>query len=172
MKRIQIYRLPSNTLTWRADLDEPEATEWTNRQIALNSWGFPERQVPDPNWTPGAGQTEDDRPKITLPAEYRVDVTDFDPVAERAIANRTTAKTILSAREPASALERALTSILVDEFNTLRSWLRDYKAAVAVASTLADLKTRVAALPNMPDRTLAQLRTAIENRIDSGDVDA
>lgn len=66
---------------------------------------------------------------------------------------------------------RAEASVLVDEINTLRQWIVAFKVQVAAATTLADLKTRVASLPNMPDRTLEQAKTAIKNTIAAGTVD-
>lgn len=68
-------------------------------------------------------------------------------------------------------LLRASAAVLVDEINNLRDWITSFKVAVAGASTLANLKTAVAALPDMPDRTLAQAVTAIKNKITGGSVD-
>jgi hypothetical protein len=62
---------------------------------------------------------------------------------------------------------RALAAVTLDEVNSLRGWIASFKAEVALASSLADLKTRVAGLPSTPDRTAAQLRTAIENKLDA-----
>jgi hypothetical protein len=67
---------------------------------------------------------------------------------------------------------RAVVLVTLDEVNTLRQWLASFKAEVAASTSLADLKTRVAGLPNTPDRTGAQARTAIRNRIDNGSADA
>jgi hypothetical protein len=64
-------------------------------------------------------------------------------------------------------LFKAMATITVDEINLLRGWIMDFKQAVADSITLLDFKTRVAALDNMPDRTNAQLKTAIKNRVDS-----
>lgn len=55
------------------------------------------------------------------------------------------------------------------EFIKLREWIRAFKVEVAAATSLADLKSRVAALPAMNDHTLSQLRTQIENRISKDD---
>ena len=71
----------------------------------------------------------------------------------------------------AAKLYRATAAVLVDEINLLRQWLVAFKVEVAAAATLADLKTRVAGLPNMPDRTLAQAKTAITSKINGGGVD-
>ena len=67
---------------------------------------------------------------------------------------------------------RAVVLVTLDEINTLRQWDADLKAAVAAATNFADLKTRIAALPGMPDRTGAQARTAVRNRLDNGSADA
>ena len=69
-------------------------------------------------------------------------------------------------------VQRAVAKITMDELNILRAWLASFKTEVAAASSLADLKTRVASLPATPARTIAQLKTAIKNEIDSGNSDA
>jgi hypothetical protein len=91
MKRINIYRASDNVIGWTTDLEDP--TAWIAAEVANNSWGLPERTVPDPafpNWTPAEGQTEADRPLVTLPAEYRVEIVDlpagYDYAAKRAAA--------------------------------------------------------------------------------------
>lgn len=66
-----------------------------------------------------------------------------------------------------SRVEIAFAGVLADEINLLRQWLMSFKAQVAAATNLANLQTRVAALPNMPDRTLTQARNAIKDKIDT-----
>jgi hypothetical protein len=68
-------------------------------------------------------------------------------------------------------LLRATVGIMVDEINVLREWLTSFQAAVAAAATLAALKTSVAALTALPDRTLAQAKTALGAKLDTGVVD-
>jgi hypothetical protein len=63
---------------------------------------------------------------------------------------------------------RSVAAIMVDELNSLRGWIMSFKAAVASATSLADLKTRVAALPDLPDRTLLQAKTAFIDKVNSG----
>lgn len=67
---------------------------------------------------------------------------------------------------------RALADMVVSELNNIRQWLAAFKVEVAASSSLADLKARVASLPNMPDRTLSQARTAYKNSISNGNVDS
>lgn len=64
--------------------------------------------------------------------------------------------------------ERAVMLTLIDELNLLRQWITSFKAATAASSSLADLKARVAALANMPDRTATQARNSVAAKIDSG----
>lgn len=66
-------------------------------------------------------------------------------------------------------LMTAYSDIIKDELNNVRQWITDFKADVAAATNLADLKTRVAANPDLADRTLSQLKTAIQNRISKDD---
>jgi len=66
---------------------------------------------------------------------------------------------------------RSFAAIATDEFNIVRHWTVSFKAEVAAATTLADLKTRVSGLPTLDNRTLSQLKTAIKNKIDSSTID-
>jgi hypothetical protein len=60
---------------------------------------------------------------------------------------------------------RAIAKMAIDEVNDLRRWIAAFKAQVALATNMANFQSRVAALPDMPDRTLAQAKTAYKNLI-------
>ena len=62
---------------------------------------------------------------------------------------------------------RALVTVIVAEFNRHSAFEASMLSAVASATSLADLKTQFAALNTIPQRTLADLRTAIRNSIGS-----
>lgn len=66
---------------------------------------------------------------------------------------------------------RAIANLTIDEINALRQWITSFKAATAAATSLANLQTRVAALANTPDRTLAQAKTAYKNAIAGSGLD-
>lgn len=66
---------------------------------------------------------------------------------------------------------RALAKLMLDEINALRQWITSFKAATAAATNLANFQSRVAALANTPDRTLAQAKTAYKNLIAGTDLD-
>jgi hypothetical protein len=59
----------------------------------------------------------------------------------------------------------ALALLSLDEINVLRQWIVSFTAATAAASSLANLQARVAALPNVPDRTRAQLLAAVRAKL-------
>ena len=82
--------------------------------------------------------------------------------------NQDRAITFMTILDSDARAYRAVAAIMVDEINSLRDWITDFKAAVAAASSLADLKTRVAALPNLPDRTLQQAKNAFIAKIQGG----
>lgn len=69
------------------------------------------------------------------------------------------------------AVLRAIVLSAMDEINLLRAWITNFKAAVAGAATLPTLKAAVGELPNVPQRTAAQAKSAIEAKIESGDAD-
>lgn len=66
---------------------------------------------------------------------------------------------------------RAIAAIVIDEINVLRQRDRDRSDDVAAAISLADLKARWALRSSLADRTLAQAKTAYNNKVDSGDAD-
>lgn len=82
------------------------------------------------------------------------------------------AKSLFLQTDPEGLSKRIVASILIDEINSLRAWITAFKAATAAATSLADFKTRVAALDAMPARTMAQAKTAYNNRADDGTVDS
>jgi hypothetical protein len=80
----------------------------------------------------------------------------------------------LATSDPAasSKLARAVVLVTLDEINLLRDFDAQLKAAVAAATSLANLQTRVAAIStNLTARTKAQLLSAIQSKIDAGDAD-
>jgi len=84
---------------------------------------------------------------------------------------RTNAKNVFEGFSSDPLYERAKIEILIREINLLRKWTRDFKTETAASTSLADFKTRVATLPTLADRTLAQFKTNVKNEIDSGNVD-
>lgn len=64
---------------------------------------------------------------------------------------------------------KALVRRIVSENNLQSQKWNDYRVQVAAASTLADLKTRVAAMGDLPIRTDAQGLTALMNDISASD---
>ena len=87
---------------------------------------------------------------------------DAAEAAAIAAADKAARKTYIDQRDMTGIVQT-----LVDEVNILRQYLTTLKAETALASTFANLKTRYATLPNTPDRTYAQARTAIRDRIDA-----
>ena len=82
--------------------------------------------------------------------------------------------TLVAIFDETEAVDRALLRIILDEFNRQSAVQRAILAAIAEATSLADLKNRVAtnvtAVPGVPatgipDRTMAQLRPAIRNAL-------
>lgn len=92
--------------------------------------------------------------------------------AQKQSAARTAADYLLSLPgDGQQVLIRALALTVLDEVNVLREWIVSFKAATAAATNLSTLQSRVAALPDLPDRTKAQLINAIQNKTDGGNAD-
>jgi len=60
---------------------------------------------------------------------------------------------------------RAFAEVCLDEFNRHTQWEADFTAAVAAATSLTNLQTRVAAIVPVPVRTLANLKTGVRNKL-------
>lgn len=91
----------------------------------------------------------------------------FDPPDSPQVVQRNIEKT----RIDKERVLRAIVLLVLDEFNNHALKINAILDAVDQATSLADLKTRVAAIPDYPQRTTAQLITAIKNAIDSGSAD-
>ena len=72
---------------------------------------------------------------------------------------------VLTDVEALEARTIALALVVLDAVNELRQWDAALKAAFANNATIANLRTAVAALPNTPDRTRAQLIAAVRAKL-------
>jgi len=61
-------------------------------------------------------------------------------------------------------LLEVIVMILKDEINLTREWTRDFKTEAAASTNLANLQSRVAALPTLTERTNEQLLDALETK--------
>lgn len=77
----------------------------------------------------------------------------------------------LTDRQIIGDIVAALALLTLEEINVLRQWITSFKAAVAASTSLADLRTRVAALSNTPDRTRTQLLSAVTAKLSDGSLD-
>lgn len=68
-------------------------------------------------------------------------------------------------------LQRAAILALVDYLNALQTWVTQFTAAVAAATSLANLQSRVAVLTVPPAITAANAKAAVKAKIDSGAAD-
>ena len=67
----------------------------------------------------------------------------------------------------AQLITKGLALTILDELNRTTNRIRDFDAAVKAATSLADLKTRVAGLLPIPERTVAQLKAAVKAKVES-----
>lgn len=69
-------------------------------------------------------------------------------------------------------LMRALMLILLDEFNLHAIKINAILTAIDSGGTVAQIKTNILAITDFPQRTKANLITALTNKINAGDADA
>lgn len=89
--------------------------------------------------------------------------------ADENIMDRDGARDLLQQHPRFRKLMAAYSKLMVQEFNLVRGWTRDMKAAVDASANLAQFKANVAALPTLNDRTISQLKTALINEITEND---
>jgi hypothetical protein len=65
----------------------------------------------------------------------------------------------------AQLITKGLALTILDELNRITKRIRNFDAAVQAATSLADLKIRVAGLLPIPDRTAAQLKAAVKAKV-------
>lgn len=84
---------------------------------------------------------------------------------------RASALQYINSEQGVSKAQRAIFLALLDAFNASIQRERNMDADIAAATSLADLKARRAARPIVNDITPQQAKTAVQNKIDSGQAD-
>jgi len=122
----------------------------------------------DTDWLVWAGKDGEQFPDLSLVHKDMTseEVASVQPMAMCIAAAKRRLESVLDDQQ---ALIRVVALSALSEVNLLRSWLAAFKTEAAASVSLADLKTRVAGLPAMPDRTKAQLMKAIVSKLDSGE---
>ena len=88
-----------------------------------------------------------------------------------ATAQRKVVETIDRPTQRLEVILRGLALLSMDEVNILRTWMRDFKAEVAAATSLGNLQARIAGLSTLNDRNKLQAMAGIKNKINSGNAD-
>lgn len=70
-----------------------------------------------------------------------------------------------------SMILRALVLTLVDELNLHAAKINAILTAIDSGSTLAQVKSNIAAIADYPTRTAAQVRAALKDKVTAGDAD-
>jgi hypothetical protein len=66
----------------------------------------------------------------------------------------------------AERITKGLALTILDELNQITQRMRAFDAAVQAATSLADMKARVAALSAVPDRTVQHLKAAVKTKVE------
>src|SRR5690348_8393010 len=103
----------------------------------------------------------------TLPDDPPIQEVSDSPL----VVLRRAANDLANDATPASNLMLGILSTLFDELNMHALKINSILDAVDAATSLADLKTRIGAITDYPQRTVAQAKTSIKNHITNGDVD-
>lgn len=104
-------------------------------------------------------------------AQALIDGWDWTPKSTTTLTREAATALFNAAGDRIAAALRAVILTALDEINTLRQRDRDRSADVAAATSLADLKTRWAARAALADRTAAQAKQAVADKITGGGAD-
>jgi hypothetical protein len=92
-------------------------------------------------------------------------VTDKSPAQIQAETDARRDGIVAGTLDVAEDILRAVLSVIVDEFNRHSERDATVKAQTALATSLANFQTRMAAINVLPSRTLADLRTAVRQKL-------
>jgi len=95
----------------------------------------------------------------------------FDPPDAPTVVLRNAAISLVDSGVSTSEVLRGTFLVLVDELNNHALKINSILDAVDAATSLADLKTRIAAIADYPQRTPAQAKQAIKDKITGGGAD-
>lgn len=126
---------------------------------------FPGLGRPLQFWVDAAGALHV-RDDIVLPNPPIFDTNDSPAVVQR----REAVKVVDSSSGDAKLI-RAVAAVMFDETNLHALKINSILDAIDAATTLVDLKARIAAIPDYPQRTLAQAIAAIKNKLNTGGAD-
>jgi hypothetical protein len=104
-----------------------------------------------------------------LPSEATINA--YDLPAGQLAQLYAAAKAYLTADDPLSKKEKAFVLVCLDEFNAHATKINAILTAIDGAGTFAAMKTAIAAITDYPQRTAAQIKTSIGNKIDAGQAD-
>jgi len=102
---------------------------------------------------------------VTLMTQGQRDAVDAVILAAQVTEEKTGAESLYDLTQAEARALRAMVLLLVDELNSLRTQWRDFQTVVDASNNLGAMKTGVAGLPTLNDRTYSQARTAIGNKI-------
>ncbi len=111
-------------------------------------------------WNPAVG---------TQPTQQQLDaVTQGMLDTATLTSSYTRAKALLVADDDISKKDKAVLLVILDELNLHADKINSILTAIDGAATLAAMKTAIAAIADYPTRTVGQLRTSVQNKIDAG----
>lgn len=123
------------------------------------------RWLPVERSTTGAGPVSE--PAVTTVLADKVTVvTNFRAYTVQEISDQR--DSIAGQFDGVDNIVRAAVLVIMDELNRHSTFHDNLKAAIAAATSLANLQTRIAAVNGIPQRTAADLKTAIRNKLGNG----
>lgn len=142
--------------------------DWVHRTTKSYLQSIPENELPEPAanyiFMPNMSAV------VGIPSIYWIITGDVITEMNQAEKDIVDAQILSDNRDSTTAqlddleeILRQIVTLSMREINILRGWTLDFKAEVAAAGNLGQLKTSVALLPDLNDLTFAQFKTQIRN---------
>lgn len=132
--------------------------------VAKPSYDPTLEKITGPTYTVGETEVTEAWAKVNLTSQE---------LSDRNTAARTSAVDLLSAFQYGELMVlRAVMLVILDELNLHATKINAILTAIDNGSTLAQVKTNIAAIADYPARTAGQLRTAVEGKLTAGDADS
>lgn len=129
--------------------------------------GVATRQNPDGTWE----LREWPETLGSRPTQTQVDTWAAGIATNRIAARRAHIKSRLRDNDPDRVLLRGVVKVLMQSLVEARTTINDLRSAIVNAASLADLKTRAAAVTALSNRNWQQALTAVDQVIDAGQAD-
>lgn len=167
-----VYRITSNEVIAISQADHPFDQADTNYFGVISGATYPDgydRFDPDGNERVLGYAKIVDGTSVRNATQEEIDTFEGFETADENLMDKARAQDLFETHPQFRKMMIAFADILKDEFNIVRERITTIQNAAVGADNFGEFKLAMLALSDLNDRTLAQLKTAIKNRMSEND---